>query len=176
MLPKILLAFAALNWQPVNDHLIAELTPVQQNWILHSGSMTQKMETAFDGNVKIEVLKSEVSHPDPVSADILQIKTESDVLVREVMILCDDTPCLLAKTTVPVSALHGDFKNLETLGSVPLGKLLFSDPDIKRSEFELSKIEGNWARRSVFTLKTGRLLLHEVFLNEMWGRLAADAR
>ena len=161
----ILLNIAIANWQPVNEHLIAELTPIQQDWILHSGSMTQKMIDAFDGNVKIEVIKSEVTHTDA-----------SDVLVREVMMLCDEKPCVLAKTIVPVSALQGHYKNLETLGSIPLGKILFSDPDIKRSEFELSKVEGNWARRSTFTLKTGRLLLHEVFLDEMWELLAADAR
>ena len=104
---------------------------------------------------------------------------EIDGFKREVVMWCDDEPCIYAKTSVSNStaSMH---PWLRTLGSEPLGERLQSLADVTRTDFEFTCVQANgaedrslgrsfvsgdlWARRSKFTIKSHELAVIEVFL------------
>lgn len=106
-------------------------------------------------------------------------------LVRQVQLLCDETPCVYARTIIPVTTLTGRQRRLGFLGDKPLGAFLFADPGMQRGEVELARIcagqsmfaqattglatvpEDIWGRRSVFRVGGKPLLVTEVFLPDL---------
>lgn len=102
--------------------------------------------------------------------------------MREVHLLCGDTPWVYARTVMPVSALRGRQRRLSRLGNKPLGAALFADPGLQRGEVQVARIgreealfgralaappaeiDAIWGRRSVFRLRGSALLVSEIFL------------
>ena len=80
---------------------------------------------------------------------------------------------------IPAGSLHGKLRHLRGLENQSLGALLFKDPDLKRSPFQVAKLPGDsnyiypnlrqdapaWARRSRFLLYGFPLMVSEVFLS-----------
>ena len=96
-------------------------------------------------------------------------------LLREVVLLLDQQPCIYAQSFLPdhtVAALQP----LATLGAVPLGHYIFTQPELSRSAIEIADFaEGLqlpglgvlpqlWGRRSYFTLSQHELLVQELYL------------
>lgn len=84
---------------------------------------------------------------------------------------------MLARTVFPRSTLdHCPHPHITS--NIPLGSILFGDRSVRRSHFEVAQLYGNhpplsptlawndvvWGRRSIFFIKSGPLLLSEVFL------------
>lgn len=106
-------------------------------------------------------------------------------LVRQVHLLCGDTPWVFARTVIPLPSLKGGLRRLTQLGNHSLGAVLFADPRLQRSPMEVARIEprqrlyrrsrgtaipdGNpvWGRRSVFHLQGNPLLVSEFFLPDL---------
>lgn len=92
---------------------------------------------------------------------------------------------MYACTIFPARTLSGELKKLAHLKNKSLGSVLFKDPDLQRSQFEVMCFaEGMpehrivtkhvahdtstfWARRSLFTIQQKSLLLTEVFLPDI---------
>jgi chorismate--pyruvate lyase len=103
-------------------------------------------------------------------------------LVREVLLLCGDTPLVFAHSVAPRASLRGPWAALRGLGHRPLGAALFADPRIQRHPLECRLLDRRhplyrrairhldhppaslWARRSRFTLHGASLMVTEVFL------------
>ena len=103
-------------------------------------------------------------------------------LIREVQLLCGETPWVFARTVIPVRTLTGAQRRLAWLGSRPLGAYLFADPAMQRGPVELVCIRPGaemyqaavksladhpgslWGRRSLFRLAGKPLLVCEMFL------------
>ena len=81
---------------------------------------------------------------------------------------------------MPISSLTGDLTHLRRLQTKPLGAILFSNPGMRRSPFELARIAGDssylpqelhqadqpWARRSRFDMGGRSVMVSEVFLQD----------
>lgn len=109
----------------------------------------------------------------------------SQVLVREVLLVCGDVPVVFAHTVVDPADVRGAWRSVTRLGNRPLGAALFADPRIRRHPLHVRKIgwhhelrrriaryiEGAplslWARRSLFRLHDSPILVTEVFLPEI---------
>src|SRR3569832_2712100 len=100
-------------------------------------------------------------------------------LRREGHLLCGDTPCVCARTVMPVSSLRGRRRRLMHRGDKPRGAALFADPHLCRVALELARLRRGeglyeqagsrdaaeiWGRRSVFRLQGRPLLVTEIFL------------
>jgi len=103
-------------------------------------------------------------------------------LLREVYLYCGDARMVYARSVIPLTTLTGKQRKLASLGSRPLGGLLFASPDMRREEVELAEfVHGApvfaratkdipvgmgpiWGRRSIFRLAGKPLLVAEVFL------------
>ena len=86
-------------------------------------------------------------------------------IVREVELIGYGQPVVFARSVIPKNA---DTNNILTIGSKPLGEILFNDPTIARGQLEVGSFNNIWARRSTFTIAETKLLVSEIFLEELY--------
>jgi chorismate--pyruvate lyase len=110
---------------------------------------------------------------------MLGLSTRQSALVREVALLCEDKPWVFARSVIPATTLRGPLRQLRHLKNESLGALIFRNPNLGRSPFELAVLPVNslyidaslrqnstaWARRSRFEVQGKQLLVSEVFLD-----------
>lgn len=99
--------------------------------------------------------------------------------VREITMGLEDKAWLFARTVIPVATLRGSTKRIAKMKAVPLGKILFGTLNAKRTQMRLDIVFADevglesfaidrdfplWQRRSVFQLRTGPMLITEIFL------------
>lgn len=121
----------------------------------------------------------------------LGLRLSSAGWVREVLLRCEDQPLVFARTVMPVGILRGHYRALRHLGSRPLGSLLFGRDTIRRGPLTVAclgpahhlrqraeALTGQdrpaWARRSVFRVGAKPILVTEVFLPTLLGRLERE--
>ncbi len=165
------------KWQTVCE---SELSTSLLSWLLESGSLTAKLK-AHCRHFRVAVLgqKVEPCHPKEANEAIL---AGEPVLVREVLLYCDEKPQVFARSLLPLSMLTGEEQRLAHLGEEPLGQVIFNDPSLVRKHIEVSSFNEQspvvqlcqtlklprqqvlWGRRSLFYLHNKPLLVAEVFL------------
>lgn len=150
------------------------------SWLYDESSLTKKLEnlyTKFQVKVKQQLI---------VNASMTELSGyfahESNILLREVFLYCNDTPVVFAQTEIPFSTLTHKQTQLAEIGNQSLGKVLFQDQSMERGPIEVAQFIENqsltnlcqslkqdcphslWARRSQFFLKDKPLLVSELFL------------
>ena len=176
-----------------NASILDELhvSPKLRTWLSLQTSMTKRMQDNCKVvNVSVVHNQLELVYPDEVTK--LGIDPQCPCWVREVIMSCNDNPWLYGRTIIPECSLEGRVKELTQIGSIPLGRLLFSDPKTQRDAFEFAHIcpdelyhkrmqnfarhvtQKLWARRSVFSYDKKPLLLTELFLPEMAKAIDTD--
>jgi len=147
-------------------------------WLQSSGSLTQQLLNACDHTFSVRVLNQQTRYPQQNEAQLLRIPRTSQVIVREVHLLCGQTPWVYAHTLLPLASLKGHQQRLAAIGTRPLGALLFADSSLCRSSLQIVRIPANqshsltqirsqqnvWGRRSLFHLGKHPLLISEYFL------------
>jgi chorismate lyase len=173
-----------LTWHP---QLPARQPRVVRDWLRYAGSMTRRMEHHC-AHLDIQVLYHGRGQATFEEARALDLHQRRVGIVREIIMLGDGVPWLYGRTIVPFDSLRGALAPLNFLDRKPLGKLLFSHPQIQRSPFCYAEWTADWlplevqqtsdvhnqalsdgflklpARRSSFWLENGQLLLTEVLL------------
>lgn len=150
------------------------------NWLLDPNSLTARLKNHCS-EFRVEVLGQQITQcsVDEANEDIA---IGEDVLVREVLLFCDNKPHVFARSLLPLKSLTGEEKKLAELGEQPLGQVLFNDPNLVRKGMEvtcfkqpstlsnlvnqlgLSNSTSLWGRRSVFVLRNKPIMVAEVFL------------
>ncbi len=113
--------------------------------------------------------------------ELLSIPPRRVAHVREITMGTEQHPWLFARTVIPTETLAQQANRLSRMGKVPLGKVLFGQLNAVRTQMRLDLVFADevglqhleiatdfplWQRRSIFQLKTGRLLISEIFLPE----------
>ena len=146
-------------------------------WLFDSGSLTKRLLEASDQHFNVRVLKQYQGKTTPEEQFALNLRARSLPFIREVELLCFDTPWVFARTLIPLSTLTGGAKALTQLGSKPLGAALFNSPYVSRGAIVVKKIHSSllplsqgiepqwlWGRHSVFYINQAPLLVNEIFL------------
>jgi len=149
-------------------------------WLLDPNSLTARLKTHCQ-HFRVELLGQKIESCQTHEA-IGAIPVGEKVLVREVLLYCDDKPQVFARSLLPLSSLTGTEQALANLGSQSLGQVLFNNPSLKRKIIEVATFDLNssvgklvrdlqidmthplWGRRSLFVLENKPLLVAEVFL------------
>lgn len=173
--------FLSLNWQLSGD-AEAMLPFHLRPWILYSGSFMERLKAHGINNASIRVLRQ--VWQDALPDEKEQLGTDSKVLVREVLIANETMQFMYARTVFSQDILLEE-QTLNDLDTRSLGSVLFKEPDLQRSEFEIAalvksmqwyekikedinvSVDTLWARRSLFHFRGKKLLLTEVFLPGM---------
>jgi chorismate lyase len=158
----------------------AQLNLYLQDWLLDPSSLTARLKQHCQ-EFRVQVLGQRIENcsVDESNEDII---AGEEVLVREVLLFCDDKPQVFARSLLPLRSLTGNEAQLAKLGEQSLGQVLFNHPELKRkgievasfdqqskvaalaNYYQLSVVEPLWGRRSVFVVNDKPLMVAEVFL------------
>lgn len=188
------------HWKVAEHAGLIHMPAYAREWLLDDRSLTQRVinfcQSRGDG-FHVRVLRQGPLLPNLDETNRLALQPRRYCLIREVLLYCQNTPYIFARSIIPFSTLTGRQRRLAHLGNRPLGAYLFSQPDLQRDAMEVSCLRPGWqlfedalqnvdnksaaclwARRSVFRLNQKPLLVAEVFLpslfntmqnNEPWG-------
>lgn len=180
------LPFQTLTQFSNNFCPLHHLAPRLQTWLKHRGSMTRLMEQTGK-LVTIEVKRHQLALPSLREMQRLGINERRFSIIREIYMYCDDEAWLFARSIIPLNILKGRLNRLRAQGELPLGKILFREPNLRRSLFAFSQLTATdsllssltihfphflnqsplWQRESLFFLPQSPLLLTEIFLPPM---------
>ncbi len=150
------------------------------SWLLDPDSLTARLK-AHCQHFRVELLGQKIECC-LESESVNLIPAGEPVLVREVLLYCDEQPHVFARSLLPLSSLTGAEQVLADLGSQSLGQVLFNNPSLERQAIEVAEFNENssvfqladdlqqsaehslWGRRSIFVLENKPLMVAEVFL------------
>lgn len=155
-----------------------------RGWLSDRGSLTQRLRERCPD---LHVMRLRQSHglPDEDERRPLGLPRRRLALLREVLLMCGETPLVFAHSVIPLAGLRGPWVGLSGLGHSPLGAALFANPRILRHPLEYRRVDARhplyrgaahhvtappaslWARRSLFALDRRPILVTEVFLPEI---------
>lgn len=151
-----------------------------QSWLLDPNSLTARLKSHCH-QFRVELLGQRVERCQESEAVTL-IPIGEQVLVREVLLYCDETPHVFARSLLPLASITGAEQALANLGTQSLGQVLFNNPSLERQTIEVAEFNSNssvaklasnlqlhvdntlWGRRSIFVLENKPLMVAEVFL------------
>lgn len=151
-------------------------------WIRDSGSLTRRVIDRCSGRFRVRVLHQGWGDTLTSERRLLRMRRAERVLVREVELLCAESPWVFARTLIPAPSLSGAARKLALLGDRPLGAALFSDPTTRRLRVEMARLRPRhplfaaasrhldaapaalWGRRTLFLYAGRPLLVNEIFL------------
>ena len=169
---KMVASWRSPSSEKVNEYLL--------DWLLDPSSLTARLKKHCQ-QFRVQVLGQKIEACSDLESND-DIKVAEPVLVREVLLFCDEVPQVFARSLLPLSSLTGDEKKLAELGNQSLGQVLFNSPQLQRkcieissfnrdnsvaklaSHYQLPNQEKLWGRRSVFMLQGKPLMVGEVFL------------
>lgn len=162
----------------------ASQTGLWRGWLDDHGSLTRRLQALCPG-LQVRRLRQAVAKPNRDELAPLKLRRGQRALIREVLLLCGDTPLVYAHSVIPLAGLRGPWVGLSALGNKPLGAALFANPLVRRQPLEFARLDARhplyrratahlaekpaslWMRRSVFSLSGRPLLVTEVFLPEL---------
>ncbi|PCH95802.1 MAG: chorismate--pyruvate lyase [Gammaproteobacteria bacterium] len=164
------------------DASTCTLSEQLQSWLLDPNSLTARLKSHCQ-QFRVELLGQWVESCQADEAVTL-IPCGEQVLVREVLLFCDEKPHVFARSLLPLSSLTGAEQALANLGTQSLGQVLFNNPSLERQTIAVAEFDENstvgklveqlklsmlphgklWGRRSVFILENKPLMVAEVFL------------
>lgn len=152
-----------------------------RGWLDDHGSLTRRLQ-AICPSLQVRRLNQGIAAPLRDEYLALGLKRGQRAMIREVLLLCGDTPLVFAHSVIPLAGLDGPWVGLSRLGNRPLGAALFADPKVRRFPLEYRQLDARhplyrqavapldqaprrlWMRRSQFMLAECPLLVTEVFL------------
>ena len=181
-------------WRPAPP---PSLSPAQKQWLMRAGALTQGLRAI--GRLDLRVLRE---FPAGLTADEsagLHRPERSAVWVREIAMRIDGLDVVVARSVAPLSSTHGVWQGVRKLRTRPLADILYHDPAIRRSDFEVARVHSLMpmlcpvrqvlpgaqrssfapplllARRSVFWRSGEPLMVAECFLPAFWSLLQERA-
>ena len=166
-------------WQSQRHPFARELSKPWQTWLFDRKSLTARLIELSNHHFRVQILREDWRCPMLWERIALGLPMHQVALVREVALLCNETPLVYARSVLPASSLVGKNRRLKHLGNKPLGAALFSSPFLKREPIvvaevarlktapHISKQHPAYARCSVFYLENKPLLVSEIFLPDI---------
>ncbi|WP_333609022.1 chorismate--pyruvate lyase family protein [Arsukibacterium sp.] len=157
------------DWLPASE---LQADALVKSWLLEPASLTARLKSRCQ-QFRLQLLQ-QVAAPLPAFLSPL-LPQAKQCQLREVLLFCDDSPCVYAQSWLPLQSLQ-QLQPLADLGEQPLGEYLFSHSELLRGQIEVSQLTlaakpawalsaGNyWARRSVLTIAGCSVLVAELFL------------
>ncbi len=162
-------------------------------WLCDHGSLTRRLR-AVCPRLRVQRLSQRIALPASDEYAALGLRHGQYALIREVLLICGDTPLVFAHSVIPLAGLEGPWGALTHLGNRPLGEALFANPKVRRFPLEYRQLDARhplyrpavahlgtaprrlWMRRSQFALAGHPLLVTEAFLPALGAHPSPDSR
>ena len=137
------------------------------DWLNETGSITQRISA--QSNFKLEIIEDSLGAAENEEYQSLQINHEK-VRIREVILFGDAKPIVYARSIIPPMTSTLGYPGLGTIGSKPLGDLLFQSDAFSKTSITFAKFHSNkgdvvWGRRANYSVNNYPFSVMEVFLN-----------
>src|SRR3569623_1243698 len=126
-------------WRPARQYLRSAVSAERWDWLLDPGSLTPRLRQRCGGGFRVAGCSLRWGRPLPDERRLLGMAAAERALIREVHLLCGDTPWVFARTVMPVSSLRGRQRRLTRLGNTPLGAALFDDRSLRRGAGDVGR-------------------------------------
>ena len=170
-----------LIWRTQQHSRLDRLPHVLRDCLLEQGSLTQYLQKFCHDKFCLQLKGQSWKRPTQEESLLLGLKEGEFALIREVLLKCDNTTWVYARSIFPNSTLSGAQRRLATLGQRPLGDILFADRSTSRENVAYAEIPASnmlyrltdedemanntlWGRRSIFQIQHKPLLVIEIFL------------
>ncbi len=162
-----------------------------RHWLSERGSLTLRLQR-HSRKFAVQPVRQTRAKPPFHEAQMLYALPRQHSLLRDVILRCDGEAVVFAHSVLPRQAMRGAWRGLGRLGNHSLGSALFADPRMCRDELQYKKLSPRhflyrlaaahipqlygpvWARRSVFRLHQGAVLVTELFLPAVLALPEAD--
>jgi chorismate--pyruvate lyase len=172
------------NWRPRQAIIGTQLSPLLKSWLDTPDSLTARVKASCRPCFSLRVHAEAWQRPYVDEARRLQMPLWQEAWVRVITLRCGDVPWVLGRTVMPRDSLRGRRSRLRSLGTRPLGSVLFTGREVVRSAIEVRRLEADdplvdehrtaggkplplWARRSTLAILGEPILVTEVFLPEL---------
>lgn len=184
--------FTPPSLSPWSTHLGAHANELQKWWLTKPNALTAGLRTL--GKLELKVLAEYSSTADETENWMLNESIHlTSLWVREIVMSLDGMPVVAARSLCKLSASQHEWAAMRGLSNRPLADLLYSDPNIRRSNFcfidardnvhlsqlcqtafDIQEVPLNsyQTRASKFTRKGKSLIVMESFAPEFWSNFA----
>lgn len=174
---------SVIEWLPAEHLGQMKVDSNIRPWLIGKGMLTLRLKAVCGERFVLRLVNQWTGILNPDHRLSLQ-STDSAGLFRDVEMCCDNTVWVFAETVIPDSTLSL-YPWLAELGDAALGETLVGLSGVERSSYEYAWLgrneslteralentpldsQGLWARRSLFSLRGGALLVQEIFLPSM---------
>ena len=115
-----------LTWQSLDQ--VRNVPDAVVHWLDDDQSLTAKLKRKFD-NFSVNVLLQ--TQLEPHQNEVAVLGFTGDAIIREVELLGNNQVMVFARSVIPVT---NDTKSLLSIGSKPLGEILFNDARLTHLE------------------------------------------
>ena len=170
-------------------------TPAQRHWLSRPGALTVGLRGL--GELELTVLRERFLQPFADERSAMRLPARAPARVREIQMTINGVACVVARSMLSRQGWAGPWQALRQLGRRPLADLLYDDPHVTRSVFQVARLrsphplarlgdrflgaqaswrhQSYWSRRSVFWRNGQPLLVAECFLPPFWALLRMKA-
>jgi chorismate--pyruvate lyase len=136
------------------------------DWLHEEGSITSRISS--NTSFKLEILNDGLGMAEQEEYIAIDIPSQ-EVRIREVILYGDNKPIVYAKSIIPPLTSSEGYPGLGTIGSKPLGDLIFQSKlfistNKSFAKFETSNGEIVWGRKINYLIKGHPFSIMEVFL------------
>ena len=162
------------------------MSQVRRFWLTQNESTTKLLSNSYEPcQLDITLCHNAIALAYPDEACCLE-QQSAPYWIREVLLYVDKCPWMWARSVFPANTLKRCNLDIQNLHTTPLGQIIFSQPEWRRSTFTYANININhkhysyvikkhtdtnhpslWARRSQFSIDTSVFLLTEVLLPKL---------
>jgi len=148
--------------------------------LLERGSLTRQLQRHCRHRFNLELKNQGWGRPTAAESKLLKLRACEKTLIREVLLKCDQTSLVYARTVIPRKSLQGKNQILNRSNTRPLGAVLFARGEAPRKRLEYARFsriaaaypqvleaEYLWARRSLFNFYGKPLLITEFFSSSL---------
>ena len=136
------------------------------DWLEEEGSITARISSRAE--FKLEILNDDIGVAEDEEYIALEIPPE-EVRIREVVLFGDLVPLVYARSIIPNLTASKGYPGLGSIGSKPLGDLLFQSDLFTKTHREFAQFKADsedliWGRRTRYLVKGYPLSVMEIFL------------
>ena len=153
------------SWITYEEMIILVTNELIRSWLIENGPITKRISAKE--NFTLNLIRDEIDEVDEIDKKYLG-NIIGDIKIREVILLGDKVPKVYAKSLIPVQTIEKGFSKLGSLGSKPLGDILFEKDifnkiDVVYSTFT-NELDTFWGRKTKYTVKNLPFSVMEIFL------------
>ena len=116
---------------------------------------------------ELSLIRDEIDKVDEIDKKYLDNEV-GDIKVREVILLGNKIPKVYAKSLIPVNTIENGFSKLGSLGTKPLGDILFEKNIFNKIEVVYSTFSNEisifWGRKTKYLVRSLPFSVMEIFL------------